>query len=124
MKEVKELVVLSGKGGTGKTSIVGSFAALAENAVLADCDVDAADLHLILKPRIKKSHVFYGMKKAFINKEKCIECGECERLCNFNAIENFKVNAVQCGGCGVFFHACAAGAVEMYEHLAGYWFVS
>lgn len=124
MKQVKELVVISGKGGTGKTSIVGSFAALAENAVLADCDVDAADLHLILKPSTSESHDFYGMKKAYINREKCVECGECEKLCNFKAIRDFKVIGIACEGCGVCFHACAAGAVEMREHLAGNFFVS
>jgi len=124
MKQVKELVVISGKGGTGKTSIVGSFAALAENAVLADCDVDAADLHLILKPEISESHEFYGMKKAYINREKCTECGECERLCNFKAIKDFKVIDIACEGCGVCFHACPTGAVEMKDHVAGHWFVS
>jgi MinD superfamily P-loop ATPase len=82
---LKEIVVISGKGGTGKTSIVASFAALAKNAVLADCDVDAADLHLILQPDAKQTHDFSGGKRASVITEKCIGCGRCEEVCNFNA---------------------------------------
>ena len=82
---MKEIVVISGKGGTGKTSIVASFAALARDAVLADCDVDAADLHLVLEPRVKQTHNFSGGKLAVVSTEKCIGCGRCEEVCNFDA---------------------------------------
>jgi MinD superfamily P-loop ATPase len=83
---MKEIVVISGKGGTGKTSIAGAFAALAKNAVLADCDVDAADLHLVLSPTIKQQFDFSGGKKAFIHAEKCIGCGTCLAKCRFDAV--------------------------------------
>ena len=83
---MKELVVISGKGGTGKTSIAASFAALSENAVFVDCDVDAADLHLILKPAIKQQADFTGGKKAQIIADKCIRCGRCLHLCRFDAV--------------------------------------
>ncbi|MDD5011257.1 MAG: 4Fe-4S binding protein [Phycisphaerae bacterium] len=83
---MKELVVISGKGGTGKTSIVASFAALAKNAVFADCDVDAADLHLVLSPTISKSSDFTGGKQAFIRTDKCIGCGLCLSYCRFGAV--------------------------------------
>ena len=81
---MKEVVVLSGKGGTGKTSIVGSLAALAENKVMVDCDVDAADLHILLQPEIKSEQNFEGGKLAYIDPEKCTECGECEEKCPQN----------------------------------------
>ena len=82
---MKEIVVISGKGGTGKTSIVASFAALANNAVLADCDVDAADLHLVLEPDVKETHDFSGGKLASVITEKCTGCSRCEEVCNFDA---------------------------------------
>ena len=85
---MKQLTVISGKGGTGKTSITAAFASLADNAVFADCDVDAADLHLILKPKIKKTMNFHGLKIASIDKEKCTYCKKCYENCKFNAIDN------------------------------------
>jgi MinD superfamily P-loop ATPase len=97
---MKEIVVLSGKGGTGKTSIVASFAALAQNKVLADCDVDAADLHLLLKPKIKEEKEFWSGQVAFIDEEKCTDCGLCQELCRFGAIKDFKVDPLSCEGCG------------------------
>jgi MinD superfamily P-loop ATPase len=121
---VKELVVLSGKGGTGKTSIVGSFAALAGSKVLADCDVDAADLHLLVSPEVREKHEFWGGRIAFISKDKCSQCGLCQQLCRFKAISNFKVSLAACEGCGFCFHACPDRAIEMKENLAGHWFVS
>lgn len=86
MARVKELLVISGKGGTGKTSIVGAFAVLAENKVLADCDVDAADLHLLLGPTIRETREFYGSKKATIDQVRCVRCGRCAEACRFGAI--------------------------------------
>ena len=121
---MKEVVVLSGKGGTGKTSIVGSFAATAQSKVLADCDVDAADLHLLLSPKIKEEHEFWSGQVAFIDEEKCTECGLCQDVCRFDAIEDFKVDPVSCEGCGFCYHVCPADAVTMSECLAGHWFIA
>jgi len=121
---VKEAVVLSGKGGTGKTSIVGSFAALAKGAVLADCDVDAADLHLILQPAIQQRHEFWSGQTALIDENRCTQCGLCQELCRFKAIRDFRVDPVSCEGCGFCSHICPAEAITMKENLAGHWFVS
>jgi ferredoxin len=93
---MKEIVVLSGKGGTGKTSIVASFAALAQSKVLADCDVDAADLHLLLKPKVKEGKEFWSGQVAFIDEDKCTECGLCQELCRFGAIKDFEVDLLSC----------------------------
>ena len=121
---MKEVVVLSGKGGTGKTSIVGSFAALAKGAVLADCDVDAADLHLILHPAIQQTQEFWSGQTVFIDEDKCTQCGLCQELCRFKAIKDFRVNPVSCEGCGFCSHICPAEAITMKENMAGHWFVS
>ena len=121
---MKEVVVLSGKGGTGKTSIVASFAALAQKKVLVDCDVDAADLHLVLKPVARENHEFWSGQVAFIDEERCTECGLCQELCRFNAITDFKVDSISCEGCGFCSHVCPAEAVIMKENLSGHWFIS
>jgi MinD superfamily P-loop ATPase len=121
---MKEVVVLSGKGGTGKTSIVGSFAALAKNKVLVDCDVDAADLHLLLQPAIREKHEFWSGQVAFIDEEKCSQCGLCQELCRFKAIVDFRVDRVSCEGCGFCSHICPAQAITMKENMAGHWFIS
>jgi len=121
---VKEIVVLSGKGGTGKTSITGSFAAIAKNKVLVDCDVDAADLHLILKPTGQKKQEFWSGQVAVINQEKCIQCDLCRSLCRFEAIKDYKVDHISCEGCGFCSHICPVNAIQMEECLAGHWFVS
>jgi MinD superfamily P-loop ATPase len=121
---MKEVVVLSGKGGTGKTSIVGSLAALARSKVLADCDVDAADLHLLLKPHCRQQKEFWSGQVAFIDKEKCTQCGLCQEQCRFNAIKDLKVNHFSCEGCGFCYHICPEGAITMQENLAGHWFLS
>ena len=132
---MKEIVVISGKGGTGKTSIVASFAALAEGAVLADCDVDAADLHLLLQPDIKQSHDFSGGKVASVITEKCIGCGKCEEVCNFDAaIFNgpandvvgitYTIDSIACEGCGVCVQFCPVDAIEFEDAINGKWFVS
>jgi MinD superfamily P-loop ATPase len=81
-----ELVIISGKGGTGKTSIAASFAVLAGRVVLADCDVDAADLHLVLSPQIKHRNVFRSGHEAVIRQADCVACGDCERVCRFDAV--------------------------------------
>ncbi|RLC61865.1 MAG: (4Fe-4S)-binding protein, partial [Chloroflexi bacterium] len=121
---MKEVVVLSGKGGTGKTSIVGSFAAIAQRKVLADCDVDAADLHLLLKPTVKEQDEFWSGQVAFIDEVKCTHCGLCEKMCHFDAIKNFKVVPLSCEGCGFCAQICPAEAITMQESLSGHWFVS
>lgn len=121
---MKELVVLSGKGGTGKTSIVGSFAAIAENKVLADCDVDAADLHLLLNPTTTEEHEFWSGQVALIDEDKCTQCGLCEDICRFEAIHDFKVDPTSCEGCGFCYNVCPDEAIEMRDCLSGHWFIS
>jgi MinD superfamily P-loop ATPase len=121
---MKEVVILSGKGGTGKTSIVGSFAALAQSKVLADCDVDAADLHLLLSPSIKEENEFWSGQVALIDEEKCTQCGLCQDVCRFDAIDDFKVDPISCEGCGFCLHICPVEAITMKESLSGHWFIS
>jgi MinD superfamily P-loop ATPase len=121
---VKELVVLSGKGGTGKTSIVASFSALAKKKVLADCDVDAADLHLILKPDIRQDNEFWSGQVAVIDEGKCTKCGLCQELCRFGAISDLKVDFTSCEGCAFCSHICPVEAIKMEERLSGHWFIS
>jgi MinD superfamily P-loop ATPase len=121
---VKEVVVLSGKGGTGKTSIVGSLAALAQNKVLADCDVDAADLHLLLSPSVKENHEFWSGQTAFIDEGECTRCGLCQEVCRFNAIRDFRVDPFSCEGCGFCYQVCPTRAISMQENLSGHWFRS
>ncbi|NLI81595.1 MAG: 4Fe-4S binding protein [Deltaproteobacteria bacterium] len=120
-----ELVVVSGKGGTGKTSLVGAFAALAAEKVLCDADVDAADLHLILAPRIVARNAFWSGRKAVIDPGRCTRCGECLQWCRFEAIStDLVVDELSCEGCGVCVHFCPARAVDFPENNCGEWFVS
>jgi len=130
-----ELVVISGKGGTGKTSIVASFACLADGAVVADCDVDAADLHLLLDPKVVRRENFTGGKRARIKPGHCTACGKCEELCRFDAIfydgpgngrvgRTFRVDPIACEGCGVCAWFCAEGAIEFTPVVNGQWYVS
>ena len=121
---MKEIVVLSGKGGTGKTSIVASFAALAQSKVLADCDVDAADLHLLLKPKAKEEKEFWSGQVAFIDQEKCTECGLCQELCRFGAIKDFKVDPLSCEGCGFCYQVCPVDAIATKDSMSGHSFIS
>ena len=121
---MKEVVILSGKGGTGKTTLVGSLAALAERKVLADCDVDAADLHLLLNPSEKQKNEFWSGRVAQIDREICTQCGQCEDICRFNAIRDFRVDPVSCEGCGFCSHICPDEAIAMKDQLSGHWFIS
>jgi MinD superfamily P-loop ATPase len=125
---MKELVIISGKGGTGKTSITASFATLAKNAVLADCDVDAADLHLILRPETQQTQPFYSGHEAVIRPADCLQCGLCQTLCRFEAVKEiggiFRIDPASCEGCGVCVHFCPAKAIDFPERLCGEWFIS
>lgn len=132
---MKELVVISGKGGTGKTSIAASLAILARPCVLADCDVDAADLHLILSPEVQRREPFSASKRARIRPGHCTACGKCEELCRFEAIrfdgpgngrvaKTFRVDTLACEGCGVCAWFCAEHAIEFSPAVSGEWFVS
>jgi len=125
---MKQVVIISGKGGTGKTVITAAFAVLAENKVIVDCDVDAANLHLLLNPRIKEKFEFKGMPKAVINQDKCTGCGECARVCRYDAIipqsSSYTVNKFSCEGCRVCMYVCPAEAIRMEENIAGEWYIS
>ena len=123
--KLKQIAVVSGKGGTGKTTITASFAALAQNLVIADCDVDAPDLHLLLHPQIVETHEFRGSKLAVIDKTKCIECGLCKDACRFDAINGaLEVDPFLCEGCGVCVVVCPEGAISLRERISGYAFIS
>ncbi|MFC1542978.1 ATP-binding protein [Candidatus Neomarinimicrobiota bacterium] len=129
---MKEIVVISGKGGTGKTSIVASFAVLSQNAVIADCDVDAADLHLVLNPAVQITESFSGGKIAEIIPGQCINCDICKSVCRFDAISvkaidglmNYIVDPISCEGCGVCVAVCPEEAVLFESHENGKLFVS
>ncbi len=122
---MKEVVAISGKGGTGKTSLTAAFASLAHNMVLCDADVDAADLHLLMAPRIQHRSDFQGGGIAVIDQEKCTECGLCRDLCRFEAIsEDFKVNRLDCEGCGVCVDFCPEQAIAFPKKTCGEWYIS
>lgn len=130
--DIPDLVVISGKGGTGKTGITASFIALSKNAAAADLDVDAADLHLVLQPQIKRQGPFSGGKHAVIDEKRCTGCGVCETVCRFDAVSDddaeaepfFHIDSIACEGCGVCADACPEGAVSMVPSVNGEWFVS
>lgn len=132
---MKELVVISGKGGTGKTSLLASFAALAPNAVVADCDVDAADLHLVLDPHVLQREPFVGGQIARVRTEACTACGRCAEACRFDAIrfdgpasdavgKTYRVDALACEGCSVCALVCPAEAIELSDAVCGEWAIA
>jgi len=129
---VHELVVVSGKGGTGKTSIVASFFSLGSQAAVADCDVDAADLHLVLHPTVRRRWFFSGGKTAVIEQNRCTGCGSCAEHCRFDAIRaddgqsvpTYEVDPISCEGCGVCADICPETAVTLVPSVNGEWFVS
>jgi len=123
-KQVKQLVIVSGKGGTGKTTIAAAFATLAQNKVMVDCDVDAADLHLLLHPKIVTHEKYFGGKSPHVDLEKCTRCGLCTEVCRFDAIDNGLVDDVSCEGCGFCSHICPEDAIIMEEAFSGDWFIS
>lgn len=122
---MKELIVISGKGGTGKTSIMAAFSSLVEKMVLCDADVDAADLHLIMNPKVVQRTDFQSGNTAVINIDQCTECGLCREMCRFNAISaDYNVNPIECEGCGVCVHFCPEDAIDFPVSTCGEWFVS
>ncbi len=126
----RELVIISGKGGTGKTSLTGSFAALAEKPILSDCDVDAADLHLLTDPEVKESGLFSGGLTAEIDQDKCTNCGLCKQQCRFDSIileeeeRRYSIDQLKCEGCGVCSIVCPEDAVDLQGAVNGEWFIS
>jgi len=122
---MKELVVISGKGGTGKTSLLAAFASLAKDKVLCDADVDAADLHLIMNPSVRERHDFISGHTARIDPERCSQCGLCLELCHWQAISDaFVVDAIECEGCGVCYYFCPEKAIDFPPSTCGEWFLS
>jgi MinD superfamily P-loop ATPase len=126
---MKEIIIISGKGGTGKTSVAASISniihtELKSGVVTVDCDVDAADLHLLLAPIVISKFDFFSGHKAYINSSKCISCGLCMSYCRFNAITDYIVDPLSCEGCGVCVKFCPAAAIDFNEEKCGEWFVS
>jgi MinD superfamily P-loop ATPase len=125
---MKELVILSGKGGTGKTSLAAAFAGLADNMMLCDADVDAADLHLVMAPDILETHDFIGGNEAVINPDKCTACGRCLEVCRFNAVTETEngcvIDSLDCEGCGVCVDLCPEHAIDFPRKTCGRWFTS
>jgi len=134
-QEFKEIAIISGKGGTGKTTISASLMQLATQVVMADNDVDAADLHLLLKPSVYEIHDFFGGSKAVIDPQKCVGCGLCEQACHFDAIDRvertngpalalYQVDEMGCEGCTLCQRVCPARAITMHEERTGAWYVA
>jgi MinD superfamily P-loop ATPase len=121
---MKRMTILSGKGGTGKTTVTASFAALSENAVFADCDVDASNLHLLLRPEVRETIEFKGLNLAVIDPDRCTRCGLCEEKCRFNAIHGFEVDPIHCEGCGVCVEVCPVRAIDFVERVCGHAYIS
>ncbi len=122
---MRKIVVVSGKGGTGKTVVSASFAALPGSKVMVDCDVDAADLHLLLHPEIKERHEFRSGRTAVIDRALCRQCGKCSSVCRFGAVKTGPhVEGFLCEGCGLCARLCPYGAIRMEETVSGEWFVS
>ncbi len=125
---MREIIVISGKGGTGKTSLTAAFAHLAVNAVICDLDVDAPDLHLILQPEIKAREDFYSGHEAVIDPAACTACGLCAEMCRFGAVSNppagYRIDPLKCEGCKVCVQFCPAGAIQFPDRHCGEWFIS
>jgi MinD superfamily P-loop ATPase len=125
---MRELVILSGKGGTGKTTVAASFAHLAERKVMVDADVDAANLELVLSPQVKEKHEFRGGKLAIIEPALCTACGRCAEVCRFQAVEEregeYLIDSMGCEGCAVCYYECPSEAIRLEEPVSGHWFIS
>ncbi|MFC1528068.1 ATP-binding protein [Candidatus Neomarinimicrobiota bacterium] len=126
---MKEIVIISGKGGTGKTSITASFAVLGgNNVVVADCDVDAADMHLLMQPDFALQEDFYSGELAVIDQDKCSQCGDCANACRYDAIPvidgEYIVDTLSCEGCGYCARICPTEAITNIDLIVGKWYVS
>jgi len=121
---LKQITVLSGKGGTGKTTITASFAVLSKHSVIVDCDVDAPDLHMLLHPKTVETQEFKGSKLAEIDPNKCVECGICQETCRFDAITDFRVDPIRCEGCGTCIIVCPEEAISLKERVSGEAYIS
>jgi len=122
---MREVVIVSGKGGTGKTSLAGSFASLLHHKVVADCDVDAANLNLLMNGKVNDGYGFFAGRKATINPDACTGCGRCREVCRFDAIsQDYFVHTLSCEGCGACYFLCPAGAVSFDETLCGRYYVA
>ena len=122
---LREIVILSGKGGTGKTTIASSFSLLPPKKIVVDADVDAPDLHIVLKPKILEAYVFRGNKVAIIDKNICNGCGLCREYCRFDAVnEDFTIDEHLCEGCALCYFVCPEGAITLVEKESGNWFVA
>jgi len=122
---MKELIVISGKGGTGKTCLTAAFSSIADSKVLCDADVDAADLHLLTAPSIKFRSEFQAGHTAVIDQDKCSACGVCQDLCRWEAISaDFEVDSIACEGCGVCVYFCPEKAIDFPLNTCGQWFIS
>jgi MinD superfamily P-loop ATPase len=131
---VKQLVILSGKGGTGKTTVAAALAHLASHevpVVLVDADVDAANLELVLSPELLEEHAFFSSKVAVIDPDSCEACGRCAEVCRFEAVisppsgsDSFSIDPVACEGCAVCYYQCPAEAISLKEPQDGRWFRS
>nr|KXH77891.1 MAG: (4Fe-4S)-binding protein [Candidatus Thorarchaeota archaeon SMTZ1-83] len=121
---MSEVAVISGKGGTGKTTISAAFAAISGNLVISDCDVDAPDLHILLQPKTQKTLNFQGTKIASIDQDRCTECGLCAEKCRFDAARPPEIDQIMCEGCGVCAFVCPEKAIEMIDRVSGYLYES
>ena len=126
---MKEIVVISGKGGTGKTSVTASLAVLgAKDVIVADCDVDAADMHLLMQPDFEKSEDFFSGELAYIHQEDCIQCGKCDDVCRFDAVlvndGKYTIDPLSCEGCGYCARVCPTKAIENKDLNVGKWYIS
>jgi len=125
---MRELVILSGKGGTGKTTVAASFAHLAERKVMVDADVDAANLELVLSPQMKEKHEFRGGKVAIVEPALCTACGRCAEVCRFQAVQEkegeYLIDPIACEGCAVCHYECPVEAIRLEEPVSGHWFIS
>ncbi|MBK1693829.1 (4Fe-4S)-binding protein [Chromatium weissei] len=125
---MKELTIISGKGGTGKTTVSAAFAALARNKIITDCDVDAANLHLLLNPQLRQREAFTAMRTPEIDSERCNHCGECETWCRFDAIHHsasgYVIDALACEHCELCARVCPVAAIHLKDTVSGEWFIS
>ncbi len=125
---MKQILIISGKGGTGKTFFTGCMAVAVKNKVLVDCDVDAANLHLLLHPEIKEKYEFWSGKIAEIDSEKCTGCGTCKEICRFEAIEEkdglYRIEPYACEGCTICSYFCPEEAIILRDRLSGHYFIS